>query len=142
MELFAKAHPDEVAGLVLVDTRHRDFTTACQDAGLGAECSVPASTVDSLSDVERDEYRAFANASAEIHDAGNFGAYPVRVLTATSHHFSTKAEALWVSIQSSLANEAPDGKQICYPGAGHLLQVDKPHEVASVILSLVPAAKN
>jgi pimeloyl-ACP methyl ester carboxylesterase len=42
MELFAKAYPEEVAGLVLVDPRHRDFTTACEDAGFSGR-SIPAS---------------------------------------------------------------------------------------------------
>ena len=31
MELFAKAHPEEVTGVVFVDPRHRDFTTACAE---------------------------------------------------------------------------------------------------------------
>src|SRR6478609_6304811 len=32
MELFAKSHPDEVRGAVLVDPRHRDFLTTCEAA--------------------------------------------------------------------------------------------------------------
>lgn len=44
MELFAKAHPQEVVGLVLVDSRHRDFTAACEAARIGG-CSIPASAV-------------------------------------------------------------------------------------------------
>ena len=47
MELFAKAHPDEVAGLVLVDPRHRDFASACEQAGL-AGCGIPGDVVATL----------------------------------------------------------------------------------------------
>jgi pimeloyl-ACP methyl ester carboxylesterase len=32
-ELFAKTYPAEVAGLVLVDPRHRDYSAACEGAG-------------------------------------------------------------------------------------------------------------
>jgi len=44
MELFAKAYPEEVVGVVLVDPRHRDFATACEQAGLEG-CVVPADVV-------------------------------------------------------------------------------------------------
>jgi len=138
MELFAKAHPQEVSGLVLVDPRHRDFTTACEEAGLDG-CGLPASVVASLPKVMIDELEAFAHTSEEIRAAGTFGPYPVRVLTATSHEFAPEAEALWESLLGSLADEAADGEQSVFVGAGHLLQLERVHEVAQVISSLLPA---
>ncbi|MBK6812278.1 MAG: alpha/beta fold hydrolase [Sandaracinaceae bacterium] len=83
MELFAKAHPDEVAALVLVDPRHRDFTAACAEAELSG-CTIPESAVATLPAVQRAEFAGFALASDQIAAAGDFGAYPVRVLTGTS----------------------------------------------------------
>ena len=44
MELFAKSHADEVAGVVLVDPRHRDFLTTCEAAMLDL-CGIPESTL-------------------------------------------------------------------------------------------------
>lgn len=141
MELFAKAHPGEVVGLVLVDTRHRDFTAACEQAGISG-CAIPASAVDSLDPVEIDEYRAFARSSAEIHAAGGFGAFPVRVLTATSHPSESAAfESLWRSMHGSLAREASGGEQVVFDGAGHYLQLEQPREVAQAILRLLPAPR-
>ena len=139
MELFAKAHPEEVAGLVLVDPRHRDFTAACEAAGL-AGCTIPASVLPSLRPVESAEYEAFASTADEIRAAGGFGTYPVRVLTATWHSFGPEPEPLWESMLGSLADEAADGEQILFAGAGHGLQTERPHEVAAVILSLVSPA--
>jgi pimeloyl-ACP methyl ester carboxylesterase len=136
MELFAREHPEEVAGLVLVDPRHPDFTAACQEANIEG-CGIPASTVAKLPQVQIDEYAAFASASAETAAAGAFGRYPVRVLTATSHSSSSEWEALWKSMLGSLAAEAPDGEQIVYEGAGHYLQLERTHEVAQQILKLV-----
>ncbi len=141
MELFAKAHPEEVIGVVLVDPRHRDFTTSCESAGLEG-CTLPASVVASLPQVQIDEFEAFARASEEIDAVGVFGGYPVRVLTATAHGFAPELEGLWQSMLASLADEAVDGDQSLFVGAGHFLQVERAHEVAEVILSLLPAPKD
>jgi pimeloyl-ACP methyl ester carboxylesterase len=140
MELFAKAHPDEVAGVVLVDPRHRDFTAACEEAQLEG-CKIPESILASLPAVQIAEYEAFAQSSDEIRAAGSFGSYPVRVLTATSHSFSPEAEKLWESMLGSLADEAEDGEQQLFPGAGHGLQSERPHQVAAAILDVVSAAR-
>lgn len=140
MELFAKAHPDEVEGVVLVDPRHRDFTSACEEADLEG-CVPPASIVASLPPVQIDEIEQFARTSEQIRAFDGFGAYPVRVLTATSHGFAPDVEALWESMLGSLAGEAADGEQRTFAGAGHYLQLERAHEVAEVILSIVAAAE-
>ena len=44
MELFAKSHPDEVVGVVLVDPRHRDFLSTCEAAQLDV-CGIPESVL-------------------------------------------------------------------------------------------------
>jgi pimeloyl-ACP methyl ester carboxylesterase len=136
MELFAKAHPEEVAAVVLVDPRHRDFTSACEQAGFDG-CGIPAAVVASLPPVQIAEYEAFARASDEMRAAGSFGSYPVRVLTATSHGFAPEVETLWKSMHESLADEAEDGAQTVLAEAGHNLQIERPHEVAATILGLV-----
>jgi pimeloyl-ACP methyl ester carboxylesterase len=141
MELFAKAHPAEVAGLVLVDPRHRDFTTACAEAGLEG-CVPPASVVATLPQVQIDELESYAQTSEEVRAHGTFGGYPVRVLTATSHGLSPEAEALWQSMLGEIAGEAADGEQMVFSGAGHYLQVERAHEVSQVILNIATAAKD
>jgi pimeloyl-ACP methyl ester carboxylesterase len=142
MELFAKTYPEEVVGLVLVDSRHRDFTVACQEAGLDG-CTIPASAVSSLPQVQQDELNGFVSTSDQIQAAGEFGPFPVRVLTGTSHlGFTLKTETLWMSMHGSLAAEAADGDQIVFEGAGHYLQNERALEVADVILSLVEQSAN
>jgi thioesterase domain-containing protein len=141
MELFAKAHPDEVTGVVLVDPRHRDFTTACAEAGIEG-CVLPASIVATLPQVQIDELVAYAQTSEEVRSHGTFGSYPVRVLSATSHGFSPEAEALWESMLGEIAGEAADGERMVFTGAGHYLQVERALEVSQVILSIVTAARD
>jgi pimeloyl-ACP methyl ester carboxylesterase len=138
MELFAKAHPDEVVGAVLVDPRHRDFLTTCEVAGLD-ECGIPESTLATQSAATIAEYRAFTMASHEILAAGAFGSYPVRVLTATNHPVSVAREALWAAMLASLAAEAVNGEQIIVQGAGHHIQLDRPDVVVKAIVGLLPS---
>lgn len=140
MELFAKAHPDEVIGVVLVDPRHRDFLGRCTQAGIES-CGIPDAALSKLPAVQAAEYRGYGEASEEIAAAGSFGSYPVRVLTATEHPASAAWEALWESMLASLAAESSQGLQIRVPGAGHYLQRDRPQEVVTAIVGLLPSAQ-
>ncbi|MFO0729152.1 MAG: alpha/beta hydrolase [Myxococcota bacterium] len=137
MELFAKSYPAEVAGLVLVDPRHRDFTSTCEGQGFTG-CGIPAEAVATLPPVQIAEYQAFAQSAAEIASAGSFGTYPVRVLTAEVHGFAPAVESLWVSMLAKLAEEAKDGDQILFHGANHNLELNHAAEVAKVIVGLLP----
>jgi pimeloyl-ACP methyl ester carboxylesterase len=137
MEFFAKAHPAEVAGVVLVDPRHRDFLTTCEAAMLDL-CGITDSMLAAQAPAVIAEYHAYALASEVMRAAGGFGSYPVRVLTASSIAGSPARQALWKSLHASLAAEAADGQQIVVQGAGHGIQVDQPGEVVKAILAVLP----
>jgi pimeloyl-ACP methyl ester carboxylesterase len=139
MELFAKSHADEVVGAVLVDPRHRDFLMTCEAANIGS-CGIPESTLATQAPALIAEYHAFTMASEQIHAAGTFGSYPVRVLTATEHQNVSPAwTTLWETMLASLAAEAVDGQQIIVQGAGHHIQLDRPDVVVENILAMLPA---
>jgi pimeloyl-ACP methyl ester carboxylesterase len=137
MELFAKSHADEVVGVVLVDPRHRDFLTTCEAAMLDL-CGIPESTLATQAPAVIAEYHAYAMASEEMRAAGGFGAYPVRVLTASDLQGSAPRQALWRSMHASLAAEAKDGEQIVVQGTSHHIQLDRPGEVVKAILAILP----
>lgn len=137
MELFAKAHADEVVGVVLVDPRHRDFLATCEAAKLDL-CGIPESTLGTQATSFIAEYRAFATASEEIRAAGTFATYPVRVLTAGNVSGSAARQSLWRSMHAALAAEAADGQQVTVQGAGHYVQLDRPEDVVSAVLALLP----
>jgi pimeloyl-ACP methyl ester carboxylesterase len=137
MELFAKAHPDEVFGVVLVDPRHRDFLATCEAADLD-NCGIPESLLQTQPASAIAEYHAFPLVSDEIRAAGPFGSYPVRVLIATDHPVSPAREQLWEQMLASLAAEATHGEPIVVTGAGHVIQVDRPDVVIQTILDLLP----
>lgn len=137
LELFARTHPEEVAGLVLVDSRHGDFGAACEEAGLEG-CSISNSVRALLPSEQRAEIEGFSSTADQLRAAGPFGPHPVRVLCATSHGLPREAEVLWQTLAGSLAGAAADGELILFPGASHLLHRERPHEVAQAILSLLP----
>lgn len=138
MDLFARSHADEVMGVVLVDPRHPDFLATCEAAMLDL-CGIPEATLAEQAPSVIAEYHAYSLASDQVRAAGGFGAYPVRVLTATSIPGSAARQALWTSMAASLAAEAADGQQIIVPGAGHYIQVDRPDAVVTAILDLLPS---
>ncbi|MDP2311628.1 MAG: alpha/beta hydrolase [Pseudomonadota bacterium] len=136
MELFAKSHPEEVAALVMVDARPKNFLAECERLGLDM-CGIPDDALATQSEVVQAEYTAFAQAAEQI--TGEFGSYPVRVLTATESPGASEARiALWHSMHADLADEAVDGEQIVFEGAGHYLQVFRWHDVSEVIRSVLP----
>lgn len=137
MELFARSHPEEVAGLVLVDSRPGDFLAECEAAGLD-QCGVPSSIVEAKGGVFAAEYTAFAEAPEEMAAAGTFGSYPVRLMTATRRAGKSRERvALWASMHAALADEAEDGAQLHVRG-GHYLQVFHARKVAEVIRGVLP----
>lgn len=139
MEYFAKSHPSEVVGVVLVDPRHRDFLGTCEAAGLD-QCGIPEALLEQQAASEIAEYHAFTQASSQIRAAGEFGAYPLRVLTATSHPGSAARETLWQTMLGSLAAESPQGEQVIVRGAGHYIQLERPAAVVNAVLAILPAA--
>lgn len=138
-ELFAKAYPDEVIGAVLVDPRHRDFLARCEALALD-NCGIPEPVLDTQGASTIAEYHAFPLGADEIRAAGSFGAYPVRVLTATVHPVSAAREMLWETMLGELAAEASNGEQIMVPGASHYIQLDRPDVVVHAILEMLPTS--
>jgi pimeloyl-ACP methyl ester carboxylesterase len=136
MELFARSHPSEVSALVLVDERPVGFLDECEREGLDL-CGIPTDKLGKQSEVVQAEYNAFPFAANEM--TGALGEYPVRVLTSTEYPGASDARmALWASMQGDIADEASDGEQTVFDGAGHYLQIERRDEVAAAIRAVLP----
>lgn len=135
MELFAKAHPEEVSALVLVDPRPKDFLEVCESEGIDM-CGIPDSMLATQSEVVQEEYEGYAQAAEEI--TGEFGAYPVRVLSGTQYPGQSDAwMELFQSMQGDIAAEAQDGEHTVIDGP-HNLQVFEWQDVSDVIRAVLP----
>jgi len=136
MELFARSQPSDVSALVLVDERPVGFLDACESAGLDL-CGIPDDKLERQADIVQDEYNAFPLAIDEM--TGALGDYPVRVLTSTEYPGASDARmALWASMQGDIADEASDGEQTIFEGAGHYLQIERRDEVSAAIRAVLP----
>ncbi len=135
MELFAKSYPEEVDAVVLVDSRPKDFLEACEGQGLDM-CGPPSDYLARQPEVMQAEYDGFAQASEQITE--DFGSYPVRVLTSSLSPGAPAWGALWQSMQGDIADEATDGDQIVFEGAGHYLQLERREDVSGVIRTVLP----
>lgn len=136
MELLARSHRSEVSALVLVDERPVGFLDACESEGLEL-CGMPGDALEKQPDVVQDEYNAFPLAADAM--AGSLGDYPVRVLTSTEYPGASDARmALWASMQGDIADEASDGEQTVFEGAGHYLQIERREEVSATIRAVLP----
>jgi len=136
LELFARSQPSEVSALVLVDERPVGFLDACETEGLDL-CGIPDDALDDQPAIVQDEYTAFPLGADEM--TGSLGDYPVRVLTSTEYPGASDARmALWASMQGDIADEAIDGEQTVFEGAGHYLQLERRDEVSAAIRAVLP----
>lgn len=123
--LFAARHPEEVAGLVLVDSAH------------------PAIYARRPSAVMRDT-DVHASAAA-IGDAGPLPDIPLIVLTHTRDTNSGRelgfTEAEWLDWQAELVRLTRRAAQRLVPDSGHNIQLDQPQAVIGAIRAVLDAAR-
>lgn len=129
---FAALHPQDVLGVVLVDTRLRGFRALCLAAGLEG-CRPPGPWAGRLSEHTREELRGLqAAATTAVLDVGDL---PVTVIAARKPpaRASRKRQELWIELQRELASEARNGRFVTADGCGHHVQRDDPELVIAEI---------
>ena len=112
MDLYARTHPDEVAGLVLVDSRHHEYTGRCV-AALGEvdECVTPDWYVDSLPPSIGDELRAMSVTEQQVSAAPGLDPLLDLVVIAAGTPDESGSDVgweLWEDVQQDYADLVPD----------------------------------
>jgi pimeloyl-ACP methyl ester carboxylesterase len=119
-EYYAARHPDQIAGLILEDSRPVSFAQRCEAAGLSVCTPLPA-MVKSLPQGVQDEVLALPTTTAEVEAAGAVRKKPVLVL---SRPVGTSPwDTVWAAAQADLAAR--------YPGSVHLFARDGSHNIHS-----------
>lgn len=126
MQLFAEMYPQEVSGIVLVDSVSRNQTSHDPD---------PPKT----SNYYR-EAISFDESREEVKKAGNFPHIPLIVLTATKQHGNEDREILWRKWQREITQLSPEGIQMFAWNSGHYIQKQQPELVVSAIYSVIQFA--
>lgn len=141
VELFARTHPEEIAGVVLVDARHVDFSRRCEPEGV-ERCGVPWLTRQLMPAGARAELVGLADTEAEIRAAGAFPPVPVRVLTAEQRPASMpRLRHLWAETQRQWLEVSPEASQEICAECGHYIQREAPERVVNAIAEVVDAAR-
>jgi len=145
VRLYAAQHPQEVAGVVLVDSLHPDALSRLQEVLGEIAWGMIASQTN-----ENDEGVDLVQSSAQVGAAGTLGATPLVVLTAgrrvaapfsTSPHIAARLEGLWLELQDDMTGLSPNSTDIIAQRSGHSIQRDEPQLVVDVIRQVVESSR-
>ncbi len=134
MELFARLHPTEVAGLVLVESRAASMTRRCREARL-LLCDPPKFLIAALPGAAAAEYAVSDTTFAQVEAAGALPEVPLIVLTSDKLRLveGPKWSALWLKTQRELATQSPRGEHRVTTQSGHYLQKEQPEWVIKAV---------
>ena len=137
MQYFARHYPDEVAGLVLVDSTHWD-----QQLRMGASLPDPAKTRGTvmlfMPWIARREFTDSALAGEQVHESPHARRLPTIVLSSTGalrgETPALRTEA--ARLQEDIVADFPGARHVRVDGSGHYIQVDKPAVVIDSVREL------
>lgn len=137
MELYARSYPEEIGGVVLVDSRHADFTRQCQLADAGS-CTPPALLSVMMPGGPRKELADGDRTMDEVLNAGRFPAVPLVVLTGGKQFLSsTRFYDVWLDTQKSLAGLSDNSRHLVCDRCGHYVHKDNPAMVVEAVKSVI-----
>jgi pimeloyl-ACP methyl ester carboxylesterase len=147
--LYASTYPNEVVGMVLVDSTHEDETDRML-ALLPAEIKKKAKPEDMI--VRSAEDIDFNRSVAQVRAANWHRDIPLIVLTRGSATFNPndyavpslapKFEEIRLELQTELVRRSSRGKQIIAEKSGHNIHRDQPELVIDAIRQVVEQAKS
>jgi pimeloyl-ACP methyl ester carboxylesterase len=139
--LFARMHPDEIAGVVLVDARPPDFSERCKAAG-ALVCAPPAWLMPFVGGGSLAEYKWAPKGMQQVRDAPPFPPVPLVVVTGTNKPFEGKAfNQLWLETQAELSRLSPNGRHVICDHCGHYVHEDDPALVVEAIRDVVERSR-
>ena len=129
VQAFARLHPDDVAGIVLVDA-----ASPLEPPGAFVS-TVPLAS----GTIEAAEEQGVASSVAALLSGPPLPPVPLVVLVADDHHDTPQREALWQEVQRRTAALSPKG-QLEIVQAGHFIQTDRPDVVVAAVLDVAREA--
>lgn len=145
-QLFAIRHPDEVAGVVLVDSLHPDLDREIEPLlGRGGAAERRRTLARNAEGVT---YADLSASDEQLRDAS--GDFPPVPLIALRHGISfdpggepvPSIERLWGRLQEANARLSPDGRVVVVPESHHRIAEDRPDAVVGAIREVVEAARS
>ncbi len=142
VELFAREHADEVAGVVLVDSRPADFSGRCK-AAKAMVCKPPGWLMLFVGGGSMAEYKAAPRTMRQVLQAPAFPPVPLTVVTGTDKPFEGPTfNRLWLETQAELSRLSPDGRHVVCDHCGHYVHEDDPKLVVDAIRDVVNRSRS
>ncbi|MCP4964539.1 MAG: hypothetical protein GY926_04830 [bacterium] len=148
VRLYADQHPDDIIGLVLVDSVHEQQAQRLRER-LSPDSWAEIARLYGSNNPEQMDFEASA---AQAAKAGNLGSVPLAVLQA-DHQQTNPAEAgiseetatetdeimqeLWPQLQRDLANLSTISSHTVVTDSGHFIQTDNPTAVVDAVRSVL-----
>jgi pimeloyl-ACP methyl ester carboxylesterase len=144
MKLYARTHPTEVAGVVLVDARNSDFSKRARHMGVHKLLYEPPRALFMLArPAIRREMRAAKLIMQQSRHAGPFPSVPLMVLTheRAATHWPRDLGRAWMESQRSMAKLSVLGRIAVCNDSGHHVHRDRPDAVVKDVLNVLEAAR-
>lgn len=140
MQYFARQYPDEIEGLLLVDSTHWN-----QQLHLGPDASDAfgrRSTVLFMPWIMRLELIDSTSAGEQVHVSPHASVVPTIVLSRTRalHGETPAAQALAENLQEEIAAAFPAARHVPVDDSGHYIQRDRPDVVVAAARELAGCA--
>jgi pimeloyl-ACP methyl ester carboxylesterase len=150
VRLYASAHPDQVAGMVLVDGTTEDTDLKLWTLSTPAEVKM----MDDPTDPEGLRFDTLRAGMAQLREANrSIGDKPLVVLTAglseepepelgVSPELSARRAKIWAEMQAELPRRiSSNGAQVVAAKAHHYIQLENPKLVVAAVEQVVDAAR-
>lgn len=138
---YAKTYPQEVAGLVLVDSSHPEQLLRCRERYGEDKCDVPwlmKSVMKILPEEMLAEFYGLEETGRQVIAAGPLPPIPLIVISHGKKGIGSAPIAeMWPEFQRELAAQSPTSVQILAENSGHFIQKDQPVLVVEAIKRMV-----
>lgn len=133
---FARLHPGQVSGIVLIDPRLPGFTARCKAEGLRG-CEIPALLRLTLAPAARLELAGLPETEAALQDLSALQAIPLTILLAERAGLGEdpRWRGVWKSHAEGFAARFAQARVVLLPG-GHYLMRAAPARVSAEIAAL------
>ncbi|PET71266.1 alpha/beta hydrolase [Bacillus sp. AFS001701] len=137
VRLYASTYPEEVAGVILLDSCHED-----QNKKMAPLFSKEVYEDYMSGFPYESSLEVFEESLEQIRAAKSFGNIPLIVVTGgLQPHHTLESMNAWMSFQKELATLSTNSKHIIVEDAGHAIHINNPQAVINVIKDMLEIVK-
>lgn len=142
MQYFARNFPDDVAGLVLIDSTHWNQGLRVDNSANTPYAGRTAVTL-FMPWIMRRELVDSSTAGEQVHSSPPSNSIPTIVLSSTRglDGETPAARAMSALMQDEIAADFPDSRHVRVPDSGHYIQRDQPEVVVHAVRELAGCVK-